>query len=49
MLSDPARCKQMGAAGRRFVEEHFDWEVIVAGLHGDLATLATGASVEAQL
>lgn len=49
MLSDPARCKQMGAAGRRFVEEHFDWEVIVAGLHDDLAALASGTGVESQL
>lgn len=49
MLSDPARCKQMGTAGRRFVEENFDWDVIVARLHDDLAGLAAGTRPESEL
>jgi len=49
LLSDPARCRQMGAAGRRFVEEQFDPEVIVARLDDDLAALAAGRRLEAEL
>lgn len=42
LLTDRARCRRMGAAGRRFVEEQFDWDRIVERLSGDLAVLARG-------
>jgi phosphatidylinositol alpha-1,6-mannosyltransferase len=48
LLSDPARCRQMGAAGRRFVEEQFDPDVIVARLHDDLTELAQGRRLQTE-
>lgn len=42
LLQDPARADAMGRAGRRFVEQHHDWDRIVAGLHDDLTVLSTG-------
>lgn len=42
LLSDPDRARSMGRAGRAFVEEHHDWDRIVADLHADLTALADG-------
>jgi phosphatidylinositol alpha-1,6-mannosyltransferase len=36
LLGDRDRCRAMGRAGRRFVEEHFDWDRIVTAFSADL-------------
>lgn len=46
LLRDPALAKRMGNAGRTFVEDHFDWSHIVAGLEDDLADLVAGRELE---
>ena len=48
LLADPDRARSMGRAGRAFVEEHHDWDRIVAELHADLTALATGRRPSAQ-
>jgi phosphatidyl-myo-inositol dimannoside synthase len=48
LLRDPERTDAMGRAGRRFVEEHHDWDHIVAALHDDLTLLANGAVLATQ-
>ncbi|MBY5162540.1 glycosyltransferase family 4 protein [Salsipaludibacter albus] len=42
LLSDRERARAMGRAGRRFVEEHFDWDRIVAGFRDDLDAVVAG-------
>lgn len=42
LLGDPDRAAGMGRRGREFVTEHHDWDRIVAGLHDDLSSLASG-------
>ncbi len=36
LLADPERARTLGARGRRFVEERYDWEVTLAPLDGIL-------------
>lgn len=40
LLADPDRCRDMGRAGRRFVERRWSWPVITRRLDGLLAELA---------
>ncbi len=42
LLGDPDTATAMGRAGRAFVEEHFDWDQIVASFHDDLRTVVQG-------
>lgn len=42
LLADPGRARAMGTAGRAFVEEHHDWDRIVADLHDELGRLVSG-------
>src|SRR5262249_5215715 len=37
LLSDPARCRSLGAAGRRLVEERFSWDRVARDFETDLA------------
>ncbi|MEZ6020954.1 MAG: glycosyltransferase [Planctomycetota bacterium] len=34
LLQNPAKARALGQAGRRFVEDHYDWEVTLAPLDG---------------
>lgn len=43
LLSDNARARALGDAGRRFVEERYDWEACLAPLDALLARLGDGA------
>jgi sugar transferase (PEP-CTERM/EpsH1 system associated) len=40
LLADPRRARELGARGRRFVEERYDWEVTLRPLDDLLARLA---------
>lgn len=42
LLGDRSTARAMGRAGRAFVEEHFDWDRIVADFHDDLAAVVAG-------
>lgn len=48
LLRDPERARAMGRRGRAFVEEHHDWDRIVADLHEQLGRLAAGAAPTSQ-
>jgi phosphatidyl-myo-inositol dimannoside synthase len=49
LLEDRERARRMGDAGRRFVEECFDWDDIVGRLAADLEVLAAGKDLESEL
>lgn len=36
LLRDPERARELGSAGRRYVEEHYDWEAVLSRLPGIL-------------
>jgi sugar transferase (PEP-CTERM/EpsH1 system associated) len=40
LLDDPAQARELGARGRRFVEERYDWEVALEPLDALLASFA---------
>ncbi len=42
LLGDRDRSRAMGQAGRRFVEEHFDWDRIVTAFSSDLDAVVAG-------
>jgi phosphatidyl-myo-inositol dimannoside synthase len=42
LLTDPARCHEMGVAGREFVTKHYAWDVIAERFNLLLAHLADG-------
>lgn len=46
LLRDPQMARRMGSAGRQFVEEHYNWSDIVAGLETDLTDLVAGRTLE---
>lgn len=48
LLRDPGRARAMGRRGRAFVEEHHDWDRIVADLHEELGRLAAGRTPASQ-
>lgn len=39
LLADRVRAREMGHAGRRFMEATFDWDLIADSLHGHLETI----------
>lgn len=41
LLQDPQRRKLLGAAGRRFVEQHYAWDVVMEGFQAMLDQAAT--------
>jgi len=43
LLADREAAAAMGRAGRTFVEEHFDWDRIVAGFRDDLVAVVDGS------
>jgi glycosyltransferase involved in cell wall biosynthesis len=43
LLEDPAAARELGARGRRFVEERYDWEATLRPLDALLERLATTA------
>lgn len=49
LLADRDRAREMGMAGRRFVEESFDWSAIVSRLALDLESVAAGKPLEPDL
>lgn len=49
LLRDPKRAREMGEAGRRFVESNFQWEEIVGRLRSDLEALVEGKELESEL
>ena len=40
LLRSPERARELGAAGRKFVEDHYDWEVCLQPLDELVASLA---------
>ena len=44
LLEDPSRRRAMGAAGRRLVEEEYDWDVVCAQVHQLTRDVTSGRS-----
>ncbi len=43
LLADPARCDELGAAGRLYIKEHHDWEDVLDQLECLVKEVAAGA------